>query len=844
MTKTFFTCISMFCLFSQSAQNFTWLRGDNIKDTAGVYGTLGVSSPANDPGSRHGAATWTDASGNLWLFGGEGFSSANTLAWLNDLWKYDISSNEWTWVRGSQFADAAGVYGTQGVPASGNDPGAREFSVSWTDNSGNFWLFGGEGFGSGTQTSAETLGDLWKYDPSTNQWTFMKGYATSNQPGVYGTKGVAASGNLPPSRASGTSWIDNNGKLWMFGGRGAFSGPNYLNDLWKYDPSTNEWTWVSGSNTTNQVTVHGTLGVAHINNIPGAREFPASWTDAQGNLLMFGGLGRGAVSNGWLSDMWKYDIANNVWTWINGSNLNNVTSVYGPAGVFTSSTMPGGRHSAATWKDKSGTFWFFGGNGYSGNIGSQSDLFKYEPVTNRWAYMKGPTTANNTGVYGTMGVPHTNNIPGGRYYNSSWREVSDAFYLIGGRGYDTATAGDLNDLWRYIPPCNPDSILPSLAKICAGGSATLTAYNQLPSVVQWYTSATGGASVAAGTVFTTPTLSAVGGQSVYTYYASANSCTMAPRTAIDITVHPLPVFSVSGPTATCSGNLTTFSATSANNYSFAWSDGSFGNTTQIVLSGPSNPTIICQGTDTNGCVKTESLSIMVYGTPTLTINGPTATCAGNTITLSGSGAATYTWHTGSNLVTTTAVATGSVYISTLLGTSAENCENSSTFITVVNPLPTLSTSIKAPEKFCENYTATITVTGAANYNWSTGQTGSVVAVSPSVTTTYTVTGTDINGCASTALVTQTTTICTGIGEFTKSGIEIFPNPVQGQVYITVDAGSLPCHMTIINSVGQLLNESNLEKEQNVMMINAPPGVYYVTIIPAEGKAVFRKLIVY
>lgn len=52
------------------------------------------------------------------------------------------TANEWTWMSGSNTLDADGVYGTQGITSTSNVPGAREYAVSWSDKSGNLWLFG------------------------------------------------------------------------------------------------------------------------------------------------------------------------------------------------------------------------------------------------------------------------------------------------------------------------------------------------------------------------------------------------------------------------------------------------------------------------------------------------------------------------------------------------------------------------------------------------------------------------------------------------------------------------------------------------------------------------------
>jgi N-acetylneuraminic acid mutarotase len=102
-----------------------------------------------------------DSSGNLWLFGGYGFDSAGNIDWLNDLWKYN--GTNWMWVSGANTVNQSGSYGTEGVAAAGNIPGAREYSVSWTDSSGNLWIFGGNGFDSAGNQGY--LNDLWRFQP-------------------------------------------------------------------------------------------------------------------------------------------------------------------------------------------------------------------------------------------------------------------------------------------------------------------------------------------------------------------------------------------------------------------------------------------------------------------------------------------------------------------------------------------------------------------------------------------------------------------------------------------------------------------------------------------------------
>ena len=59
-----------------------------LQNQPGIYGTEGTAAPGNIPGVRANAVSWTDGSGNFWLFGGTGWDSAGNLGNLNDLWKF------------------------------------------------------------------------------------------------------------------------------------------------------------------------------------------------------------------------------------------------------------------------------------------------------------------------------------------------------------------------------------------------------------------------------------------------------------------------------------------------------------------------------------------------------------------------------------------------------------------------------------------------------------------------------------------------------------------------------------------------------------------------------------
>ena len=371
----------------------------------------------------------------------------------------------YTWMKGDNTSNNFGTYGTMGTPAAGNKPGSREgCGQNWTDNSGNLWLFGGGGYAT---SSSGQLNDLWKYDPLTNNWTWVNGDNTPNAYGIYGTKGLAAPTNKPGARSLATTWTDNAGDLWLFGGSGyANSAVAYgsLNDLWKYNIASNQWTWMSGDNTPNSNGIYGTKGIASVTNMPGGRNRtcrPDGRADANGNLWLLGGNGFTSSGAGDLNDLWKYNIASGLWTWVSGDNVPNATGVYGTMGVAAPANKPGARVGGVAWIDSANKFWVCGGSGSTGPWSPKySDLWKYDPVTDLWTWMKGDNTIDNYGVYGTQLVTAASNNPGGRLMAKCWIDNYGNFWLFGGYGFSAVGTGSsvgtqgLSDMWKYDPLTN------------------------------------------------------------------------------------------------------------------------------------------------------------------------------------------------------------------------------------------------------------------------------------------------------------------------------------------------------------------------------------------------------
>jgi gliding motility-associated-like protein len=148
------------------------------------------------------------------------------------------------------------------------------------------------------------------------------------------------------------------------------------------------------------------------------------------------------------------------------------------------------------------------------------------------------------------------------------------------------------------------------------------------------------------------------------------------------------------------------------------------------------------GTSALGCVATNTAiaTITINTIPIITVNSGTI-CTGQSFTMTPSGATTYTYSSGSAVVSPTVSATY-----TISGESF-GCISASSVITsiTVNPLPTISASSGT---ICAGQSFTMVPTGAFTYTYSSGSS----VVNPTITSTYTITGIDSNGCSGDTII--------------------------------------------------------------------------------------------
>ncbi len=290
-----------------------------------------------------------------------------------------------------------------------------------------------------------------------------------------------------------------------------------------------------------------------------------------------------------------------------------------------------------------------------------------------------------------------------------------------------------------IPPAAPTA---SNKTICYGNTASLSSSGT--GILGWYNMATGGTYIGGSANYTTPALF-----SDATYYAQDSTCAAsATRKAVVVKVNSLPTVTANSNAASvCAGTSVTLTGGGAASYTWTGgvSDG-------ISFIPSSNNTYTVTGTDVNNCSNTDTIIVNVntLPTPTVTANSSANTlCAGNPVTLTGSGAASYTWTNG--VIDGMAFVPSSPYSYTVIGTNGNNCFNTATINIHVNSLPVVIANASTGT-ICKGSSATLTGSGANTYSW-TGGVMEGISFIPSSTDTYTVTGTDANNCSNTAAIT-------------------------------------------------------------------------------------------
>ncbi len=317
-----------------------------------------------------------------------------------------------------------------------------------------------------------------------------------------------------------------------------------------------------------------------------------------------------------------------------------------------------------------------------------------------------------------------------------------------------------------------------------------------------------------------------------------NICGASLPQMFSVTVNKTTISSTNISNLFCVGQSATLTASGANTYS--WNTGATSNS--IVISPTSLSLYVVTGTTIPNCVTNDSYNASTSNAPTVNIiTSVISLCVGQAATLTASGAGTYTWSNGvigSNILISPTLTTNY----TVTGSYYSGCANSIVQTITVTPLPIITT-ISSTGILCMGQTTTLTVSGASTYTWDNGATSNNIVDSPTITTTYSVTGEDINGCTNATSITQNVSICTGISELNSSaneGIKISPNPSGGLFIIEFTNTEFKSDIDVCNTLGQVLFSKKISSlNTSIDLSNYANGLYYFKVIKNNTHYVYK-----
>jgi hypothetical protein len=327
----------------------------------------------------------------------------------------------------------------------------------------------------------------------------------------------------------------------------------------------------------------------------------------------------------------------------------------------------------------------------------------------------------------------------------------------------------------------------------------------------------------------TNTISATPGSTGIFTVTASNACGTSPQQTLNVTIDPNPTVSVAGG-AICPGGSFTLNPSGANTYTYSGG--------QIV-----SPTVTTSytvtGTSTAGCISADAVvTITVANNLTVTISGNGTVCSGSALNLVAGGAATYTWNTGAMTNTIAPSPTTNVTYS-VIGASG-SCSNTAVVNITVNTLPSISAA-SSTNQLCIGSSATLTGMGGNTYTWNPGGSGASIIISPTVNTTYTVTGTDGNGCENVSVITQTVINCsTGLSNrsISQAGLKIYPNPSSGILNIEFETLNGPLPIRLYDVMGKLVLENEISNHHfSIDIRHLSIGVYFAKIDAVNFKII-------
>lgn len=382
-------------------------------------------------------------------------------------------------------------------------------------------------------------------------------------------------------------------------------------------------------------------------------------------------------------------------------------------------------------------------------------------------------------------------------YNNLTQTTMYRAIVQSGTGSYACTAVPSSSVTINVTPLPVPTISGPSAACINSSTNTYTTESGMTNYI-WSISA-GGTITAGGNALSntaTVTWNTAGPQTVYVNYTNGNNCTATAPTSFNVTVNPLPVPALNGPTPVCLNSTGNVYTTDPGMTNYVWVVGSGGtliagggaanNTATITWSTPGPHTVSVSYTNGTNCTAAAAtiFNVIVNPLPVITLAGPSPVCINSTgnVYTTEAGMSNYIWavSTGGTITGGGTAANNSVTVTwntagprtvSVNYTNGSNCTAASPtlFNITVNPLPVVT--ISGPAFVCRNIPGNLYTTepGMSNYVWTYTGTGRTTtaggnSTSNTATITWTLPGaktvsvsyTNANGCTGTAATISVT----------------------------------------------------------------------------------------
>lgn len=358
----------------------------------------------------------------------------------SSMWVYSTEIHQWKCIvhKNSSVLVASDI----NQESLNNTPGIRSEirTATWHDNEGNLWLF------SGSDKS-----DLWRFNTTTNMWSFMGG-SHENGNGNYIDKGIESPEAYPAYRKSMPNFfVDQNGHFVLFRGSKA-------NDLWRYNPYSQRWTWVDGLmpsevNVIVLENIETDSSLFYLNTPTSSNQIlNVSWADNNNHYYIMD-------KKNYVHRVWKYDTIKGLWFLVHKPEDFANYSVFG---IEDDDLQPEMQKSCSIWQNDENIY-VWGGKVNGLNREYTNTLFRFNKANFNWTWLSGITSKNEEGeydplvknngfVHATKGF-HPMNLPSPRSNSLVYFDNSSLFIIMG------KTDKPCFDKWEFDTTINQFQLL-------------------------------------------------------------------------------------------------------------------------------------------------------------------------------------------------------------------------------------------------------------------------------------------------------------------------------------------------------------------------------------------------